>query len=375
MMGGQKSCWCSQTSSGVLYVVFPCVFRMLLVAVPLLNDVTAFAGASAYAGIPTLLTAVNQENSAGKDDELPPLTEMTFISSLDQSKQPLLLHVPESATERKTPILVFLHSWSGDYRQNNSTWLREAVSRGWIYLHPNFRGRNDHPEACGSRLARQDILDALDLMSSRFQLDPERIYLAGVSGGGHMSMLMAGHHPDRFSAISAWVGINDLEDWHQFHLKKNMENGYHRMIEASLGGAPGVSPERDADYRDRSPIHWLHRTGDLPVELAAGVHDGHTGSVPVSHSLRAFNVIARAGGYATVTDDELTQLTENRLLENPMPSDVASDDTLGRKIHLRRSAGVSRVTVFEGGHEGLPVAACSWLQQQRRRAKLAATGN
>jgi pimeloyl-ACP methyl ester carboxylesterase len=212
-------------------------------------------------------------------------------------------------------------------------------------------------------------------MSSRFQLDPECIYLAGVSGGGHMSMLMAGHHPDRFSAVSAWVGISDLEDWHRFHLKKNMENGYHRMIEASLGGAPGVSPERDADYRDRSPIHWLHRTGDLPVELAAGVHDGHTGSVPVSHSLRAFNVIARAGGYPMVTDDELNQLTVNRSLRNPMPSDLATDETLGRKIHLRRIAGVSRVTVFEGGHEGLPAAACGWLQQQRRRAKPSATGN
>lgn len=374
-MVGDKSCWCMRTFSRALHVVFPCVFRMLLIAVPLLNHGTAFAGASAGARIPLLLTAAIQENSAGKDNDQPPLTEMKFISSLDQTEQPVLFHAPASATEQKTPILVFLHSWSGDYRQNNSDWLREAVTRGWIYLHPNFRGRNDHPEACGSRLARQDILDALALMSSRFQLDPECIYLAGVSGGGHMSMLMAGHHPDRFSAVSAWVGISDLEDWHRFHLKKNMENGYHRMIEASLGGAPGVSPERDADYRDRSPIHWLHRTGDLPVELAAGVHDGHTGSVPVSHSLRAFNVIARAGGYPMVTDDELNQLTVNRSLRNPMPSDLATDETLGRKIHLRRIAGVSRVTVFEGGHEGLPAAACGWLQQQRRRAKPSATGN
>ena len=39
---------------------------------------------------------------------------------------------------------------------------------------------------------RQDILDAVDWVLKRYPVDEKRIYLTGTSGGGHMSMLMAG---------------------------------------------------------------------------------------------------------------------------------------------------------------------------------------
>ncbi len=80
------------------------------------------------------------------------------------------------------------------------------MSRGWAFVEPNFRGVNDHPEACGSALARQDILDSIDWIQTQRPIDSQRIYLAGISGGGHMTMLMVAWHPDRFSAASAWVG-------------------------------------------------------------------------------------------------------------------------------------------------------------------------
>jgi poly(3-hydroxybutyrate) depolymerase len=307
------------------------------------------------------------EKADAKTPDLPALLEATTVSALDGATQPLLYWAPESATTAATPMLVFLHSWSGDYRQDNSKWLKEAVDRNWIFLHPNFRGRNDHLTACGSKYARQDILDAMALMRSTLQVDPERIYLAGTSGGGHMSMLMAGHHPDQFSAVSAWVGISDLTEWHTFHSKKNMPDGYDKMIVASLGGPPGFSVEVDQQYRERSPLFHLHQTGDLPLDIAAGVQDGHTGSVPVSHSLKAFNVIAETRGAARVTEQEMTELARDQRLANPLASDQEADAVLARGIFLRRAAGNSRVTIFAGGHEGLPTPACEWLAQQKRR--------
>ncbi len=178
-------------------------------------------------------------------------------STLDQSLQPSLIWVPKTAKTTPTPLLVFLHSWSGNYKQDNAKWLNEARKRGWIYLHPDFRGVNRQPEACGSRLARQDILDAIDFMIEHYDVDQSRIYLAGTSGGGHMTMLMAGHHPDRFSAASAWVGISELADWYRFHLKDGEPQNYARMILKSLQDKPGASAEIDAEYRDRSPVYWI----------------------------------------------------------------------------------------------------------------------
>ncbi|MEQ9406738.1 MAG: prolyl oligopeptidase family serine peptidase [Fuerstiella sp.] len=313
-----------------------------------------------------LLFALLPREELRAQTALPSLTEIAITSTLDGTDQPTLYWAPASAASQPTPLFIFLHSWSGNYRQDNSKWQRHAVNHGWIYLHPNFRGVNNTPPACGSKLARQDILDAMDDACRRFQVDRSRIYLAGVSGGGHMAMLMAGHHPERFSAVSAWVGISDLAEWYRFHLKDGRPQNYARMILGSLGAPPGTNPDTDAEYRDRSPLFHLHRVGDLPVDIFAGVNDGHTGSVPVRHSLTAFNEIAGVHGSDLVTEEEMQSLWNDRRLPQPRPSDKEKDATLGRDILLRRTAGNSRVTIFEGGHESIPEAAVEWLSHQQR---------
>ena len=312
---------------------------------------------------------VCSENAAAAEP-LPPLTEVKVTSTVDKHQQSVTLWVPDKAATEAVPIFVYLHSWSGDYTQDNSIWQAEAVRRGWIYLHPNFRGRNDHPEACGSALARQDILDALSYAQQKYRVDPERIYLAGTSGGGHMTMLMAGYHPDRFSAASAWVGISDLTAWHRFHSPNGKSTNYAIMMEACMGGKPGDSPKVDADFRSRSPLFFLGRAKELPVDIAAGVEDGHLGSVPVRHSLLAFNELAKVRQVPEISEVEMQQLWEWKRLKTPQPGDTAADPTYDRAILLRRKAGPSRVTIFQGDHEGLPNAACEWLATQRRKAKV-----
>ena len=299
-------------------------------------------------------------------DDLPPLSEISVTSSLDGSRQPSRTWIPKRASQRPTPLFVYLHSWSGDYRQDNSAWLKQAVARGWIFLHPNFRGRNDTPAACGSKLARADILDAIDWVADKYQVDPSRIYLAGSSGGGHMAMLMAGHHPRRFSAVSAWVGISDLGEWYRFHLKDGQPQNYARMILKSLGGPPGTSKPIDLQYRDRSPVSVLNLAADVPLDLCAGVHDGKTGSVPIHHTLKAWNIVARARKAKVISDSEMDQLWTAGRLKTPGQGENVKDNEFGRLIHLRRRSGPSRVTIFEGGHEGLSAPASAWLARQKR---------
>jgi pimeloyl-ACP methyl ester carboxylesterase len=198
-------------------------------------------------------------------------------------------------------------------------------------------------------------------------VDQSRIYVAGVSGGGHMSLLMAGWHPERFSAVSAWVGPTDLADWHRFHTQNGKPQKYAKMIEKSLLGPPGASAMIDADYRDRSPVFHLSRVGNLPVTIWAGVEDGHSGSVPISHSLRAFNAIASAHGNPVITEPEIDELTKTRKLAAPLPSDQTSDPDLPREISLRRTSKNSLITIFKGGHESLPEAAFAWLKRYTRK--------
>ena len=302
-------------------------------------------------------------------EELPKQSLAETVSKLDGEKQPILYWAPESASQQPTPLFVFLHSWSADYTQDNSKWMVECVRRNWIWIHPNFRGINQTPKACGSKFARQDILDAIRFAREKWQVDNTRVYIAGVSGGGHMSLLMAGHHPEEFSAVSAWVGPMDLMEWHRFHVIDGKPDKYAQMIELSLGGPPGTSAEIDADYRDRSPVYNLSRTDNLPISILAGIHDGHSGSVPVSHSLYAFNEIAKAHGSAVISEEDIQSLAKDRKLQNPQASDLVEDPILGRQIHLQRTSGSSVVTIFEGGHESIPPSAFSWLEKQQRATR------
>jgi poly(3-hydroxybutyrate) depolymerase len=301
--------------------------------------------------------------------ELPALTEITITSTLDRTPQKSQYWAPEVAQTQPRPLLVMLHSWSADYRQKADAWMKEAVARDWIYIHPNFRGPNNRPQACGSKLARQDVLDAIDDAIGRFKVDESRVYLAGTSGGGHMTMLMSAYYPQRFSAASAWVGISNLADWYRFHVKDGKPGGYAQMTAKSCGGAPGFSAAVDSEYKARSPVFHLHRVGDLPLDLNAGVNDGHTGSVPVRHTLRAFNVVAKAGKHPLVSAREMTELWEQRKLTTPLESDQVVDKSYGRQLHLRRYAGPARVTIFEGGHEGIAHAGCEWLAVQKRKTR------
>ena len=282
-------------------------------------------------------------------------------STFDKSQQPSYLIVPTGYDSQGSPVplLVSLHTWSGNLEQRNVALEKIAERKGWLYLFPNFRGVNQHPQACGSAAACQDILDAVEWVSEKYSADRRRIYLTGVSGGGHMTMLMAGKHPQPWAAASAWVGISDLRTWQARHEKGK----YGKMVRTCCGGKPGDSADVDQQYRQRSPVTWLHRSLPVPLDIAAGIHDGHQGSVPIRHSLTAFNVIARAAKAKPVTEDEIVQLSRLKgQLEKPQVTDQVVDRDWGRKVYLRRRAGRSRVTIFEGGHEGIASAAVAWLE-------------
>ncbi|GAB5403125.1 MAG: hypothetical protein Aurels2KO_13560 [Aureliella sp.] len=308
--------------------------------------------------------------------DAPQRQKFLYESSFDQTQQELFMTVPKGcravdeqaalklARQSLQPMVVSLHSWSGDLNQEHRELQKLAADRGWFFLQPNFRGVNDHPLACGSDAAVQDILDATDWATDKFPIDPDRIYLTGNSGGGHMTMLVSAKHPTRWTAASAWVGISDLAAWHDRH----KDGKYGAMLRQCVGGAPGDSDAVDRELRNRSPIHHLSEIDTLPLDIAAGIHDGHSGSVPIRQSLAAFNRIAIAVGARPVSSTEIELLSQkNGRLSSPSENDEVFDPTFGRNIYLRRTAANSRISIFEGGHEGIASAAMAWFELHPRR--------
>ncbi len=288
-------------------------------------------------------------------------------SSKDSTEQLAIWHRPESASPElqgdAVHLLVFLHSWSGGFEQGLS-FVSLAKKMGWAFIAPDFRGPNNRPEACASELASQDVLDAVQYATAHARIDPNRIYLYGNSGGGHMALVMATRAPDLWAGVSSWVPISDLAAWHAESTDR--KNNYAKMLEKSCGGPP--SSETEKEYRARSPLFHLAAAKSIPLDLNTGIHDGHTGSVPVSHSLHAFNALADASSNSArkIGEADITSMVREQRIPTGLASDHLPDPERQRAVLFRRVAGQARISVFDGGHDSEGAAAISWLARQRR---------
>jgi pimeloyl-ACP methyl ester carboxylesterase len=284
-------------------------------------------------------------------------------SSKDGTLQKVIYWRPASAAKDQpgpaVPLLVFLHSWSGGFEQG-PPWIDQARKMGWVLVAPDFRGPNSRPEACASDLASQDILDAVAYARRDARIDASRIYLVGGSGGGHMSLVMAARAPELWAGVSAWVPITDLAAWHAE--SKARKNNYAQMLEQACGGAPG--PATEAEYRHRSPLFHLAAAKGVPLDINTGIHDGYTGSVPVSHSLRAFNVLATTD--KQIAPEDIDFMVRERKIPSALAAEKQDDPERQKTVLFRRTSGHARVTVFEGGHDSESSAAVLWLARQRK---------
>lgn len=200
------------------------------------------------------------------------LLEAALPSSLDGAVQPLIIGVPEPPCATPTPLLVGLHTWSADVRQQVASFGPLCAQYGWLMVLPNFRGPNltSNPQAQlagGSLAAQRDIADAVAFMQRGHAVDDRRVYLIGGSGGGHMSLLMAGKYPDLWAGVSSWCPITSLPEWHA------QGNDYAQHVAAVCGGAPGASAAVDFEYERRSPRTFITNAANTNVRISHGDKD------------------------------------------------------------------------------------------------------
>lgn len=200
--------------------------------------------------------------------------EITVKSSVDGSLQPSLFYKAKGAHR---PLFVGLHTWSFDRHNQINNMLPYAEKYDFNLLLPEFRGPNlkSNPHctaACGSEIAIRDVKDAIDYVVEFEDVDADNIFVLGLSGGGHMALMMCAFYPELFRAVGSYVPITDLEKWTQ------QNAGYRQHVLACCS-------DSIEEMKRRSPISYVDEIARANLKIFHGKYDS---VVPVSHSLELY---------------------------------------------------------------------------------------
>ncbi|MDP1817393.1 MAG: alpha/beta fold hydrolase [Leadbetterella sp.] len=278
------------------------------------------------------------------------LQKDSITSTLDGNTQ--VIYYFKALHSKPRPLVVQLHSWSysADDLQNINL-DSAAKSKNWNYIFPNFRGVNNHPKACCSEFVLSDIDEAIDWALTHMNIDKKRIYVVGHSGGGYATLAMYMKSRHRIQAFSAWVPISNLVDWYGESVER--KNKYAAEIIKCIG-ANDTFDEQKA--KERSPIYWktpLKKRKKSYLQIYTGIHDGYTGSVPISQSINFYNKLLADAKEPDkskfVSPEDLSIMLKTRT----SPSSKTFKLLGKRDILYQKSSKNIQLTVFEGTHEML----------------------
>lgn len=151
-------------------------------------------------------------NSLGRAESPTPgrQVEQSLQISDDQAV-PYLLYLPEDydPSKKSWPLMLFLHGRGesdGPLSLVTKWGPPRMLARGdqmpYIVVSPQCpvadRWEEDGPQA--------NLIRLLDHMADKYRVDADRVYLTGLSLGGHGSWRLAADHPERFAAVAPICG-------------------------------------------------------------------------------------------------------------------------------------------------------------------------
>lgn len=142
-----------------------------------------------------------------------------WISGTALDGRPYQLYIPSGYDENTpVPLVVMLHgctqtpdTFAAETEMNalgeQHTFLvlypeqtfSSNISKCWNWFDPNHQARGKGEPA--------SIANLVNTIQSRYAIDEQRVYVAGLSAGGAMSVIMGATYPDLFAAIGISAGL------------------------------------------------------------------------------------------------------------------------------------------------------------------------
>ena len=168
------------------------------------------------------------------------------------------LHGLHGGAHRMLPVLVGQYDESED-RTHAERHLPPMPDAGAILLAPYGYG-----DAGYRQQGEVDVMAAIDAVTASYAIDPDRVYLTGLSMGGIGAAGVAFHHPDRFAAIAPLCG------YHSYFVRSDTRT-VRRPWEVFL-----MELRSNANYAENGlhlPMYLVHGTLDRPTSNSQALVD------------------------------------------------------------------------------------------------------
>ena len=291
------------------------------------------------------------------------LNKDSIKSTLDGYTQ--VFYYYKSTDKKSKPLIVQLHSWSYPADSLKTIDLDViAKAKNYNYIFPNFRGVNNHPKACCSEFVITDIDECIDWALKNMNVDKNKIYVIGYSGGGYatLSMYMKSRH--KIKSFSAWASISDLSAWYGQSVER--KNKYAKEIISCIGAGNNFDSLK---AKERSPLFWVtpvKKRKKSTLQIFAGIHDGHNNAVvPISQSISFYNKVILDYKEKDISK-YVSEEDEKRMLNTQtFPVSDTTKKIAGKVIYYQKSAKNIMLTIFEGGHDMLSDQALEYIEQKK----------
>ncbi len=173
-----------------------------------------------------ILCAILILTASCKNDDLPSEIEKNLSLNqkivVDDVKREYHIYIPDEPSNK--PVVMVLHGGGGSADQAlglpnkdspQKLWLSLAEQHNFIVIVPNGtigpanrRGWNDCRSDWDEQTQTDDVAflsTLLDKIKTRYNYDDKRVYVAGVSNGGFMTLRLAMEIPEKITAIAAVI--------------------------------------------------------------------------------------------------------------------------------------------------------------------------
>lgn len=232
--------------------------------------------------------------------------KVTYRSNADGLEIPAFVFRPLAiGGTRSHAALVWVHeNIRGHLYEHYIPYIREATSRGYVVIAPEYRGSIGYGEAYYDAIDYggaevDDVVAAMGVLASRYpEVDPSRVAIAGWSHGGMIALLSIFRNPKLFKAAVAIVPVTNLFHrlaWKGVERQRLLIDPWNRF-----GGPPNEKP---AVYKERSPLFQVDK---LEIQLLVHLADNDT-DVNIEEGLQMVDALR----------SRKPSLAETKIYQNP----------------------------------------------------------